>query len=148
MIATWKSLQGSLLSVMCIDILINSDNDIYIIKCQCGWQFLSLNQHEKLCPQCRKDYCKKCGKTIKQGNYCKDCLTKKDVYCPVCDKEKENYSKPFCDYCERIEKKIIRQNMSKRIKRIKTFKETQERCIYNYDCANCPAPDCLLPVDD
>jgi hypothetical protein len=38
--------------------------------------------------------------------------------------------------------------MSKRVQRIKTFRDQQDSCIYNYDCANCPEPDCILPVDD
>jgi len=125
---------------------------IYINNCSCGWLFPALSVFIKKCPQCRDEikYCQKCSMKIKHSSsdlYCKKCLTGKDVYCPVCKKEKEEYLKLFCDYCSNIEKVIIRKNMSKRIERIKTFKESREN-VCNYDCENCIHEDCIQPVDD
>lgn len=133
--------------------LLAEHNDIWILKCQCGWNFLSLSADIVKCPQCRDEvkYCQKCGDKIKRSNsdnYCRNCLTKKDVYCLVCGKEKENFSLPFCNYCQNIEKTIIRRNMSKRIERVKTFKESLDTGLCNYDCVNCIYDDCIQPVDD
>jgi hypothetical protein len=107
------------------------NSDLYIKRCDCGWQFLSLNDHAVKCPQCRDKYCLKCGETIKRSysdRYCRECVQTKDIYCMVCDKEKEDFRFPFCQG--------------------KTFRDSQESCPHGYDCANCPEPDCILPVDD
>jgi len=127
------------------------NSDLYIKRCDCGWQFLSLNDHTVKCPQCRDKYCMKCGETIKRSysdRYCRECVQTKDIYCMVCDKEKEDFRLPFCQGCMAIDKKIKHNNMSKRIKQVKTFRDSQESCPHGYDCANCPEPDCILPVDD
>ena len=127
------------------------DTDINIMRCKCGWQFLSITGTEKKCPQCRSEikHCLKCGDIFKSVYlYCEKCKDKKDIYCSVCGNEKESYKKDFCNACSEVEKVIKRRNMSKRTKNIKTFKESQDKCPHNYDCANCPEIDCILPVDD
>lgn len=131
---------------------LDSTTEIYVNLCSCGWHFPALSKYITKCPQCRdeKKYCQKCGELIKYSNsdnYCKKCLTKKDVYCPCCDKEKEIFRNDFCNRCMNIDKTLKRKNMSKRIEQIKTFKETQERCPHNYDCGNCPEDDCIIPAD-
>lgn len=127
------------------------DTDINILRCSCGWQYLSISGTEKKCPACRSEikYCFKCGNIFKNGvYYCKKCKEKKDVYCPVCGNEKENLKNIFCNNCFFIDKKIKLKNMSKKIEAVKTFKEKLNNDnICNYDCFNCQFSDCILPAE-
>lgn len=101
-------------------------SEIHTLKCSCGWQFLSLNEYEKKCPQCRDTImtCCCCGKDIS---------------------EKQTHAK-YCVECAKITKKINDRALVIESRKRKYFKDTEFK-ICNYDCGNCLYGDCILPVD-
>ncbi len=103
--------------------------ETYVLKCECGWQFLSLNKWVLKCPQCRDIVytCRACGKEIDtkgRRKYCPDCASLiKKIYARHYAEEKRKYPNTF-------KKQMSTDN------------------ICDYDCANCKFSDCILPVDN
>ena len=102
------------------------ETDYHVNKCLCGWYFLALNSWVKKCPQCREEInnCITCGADISD----------------------KTFRARLCDKCQIDNKKIIdKYNM--RDKR-SYYKNTIDKQICNYDCANCRFSDCILPIDN
>lgn len=97
--------------------------ELYINRCQCGWQFLAFNTWTKKCPQCRDiiQTCINCGKEIN------GLITKR-----------------YCDDCAAMNKKVYNKYYMQNKK--SNIKESIGD-ICNYDCHNCKFSDCILPID-
>lgn len=105
--------------------LLPEHNDIHILHCQCGWNFLSLSAYSIKCPQCR------------------DAIQS----CLCCGKEIEGIvTIRYCAECAKLIKRI--DNKYRMQKKRKNFRETVDTAICNYDCLNCQFSDCIQPVDD
>lgn len=127
------------------------DTDINILRCKCGWQFLSMFENEKLCPQCRSErkFCLKCGNIFHRGDlYCEDCKTDKKVLCANCKEEKENPFEVFCLRCQTEYKTITVRDIKRKSQRFVSFLATQDSCPHNYNCSSCPEQDCIVPADE
>lgn len=100
-------------------------DNFYANKCACGWWFPALNESVKKCSQCRDIVmtCDNCGCEI-------DGLI----------------TKRYCETCAKLNRRII--DKYERQNRKKYYRDTIDKQICNYDCANCKFSDCILPVDD
>lgn len=97
--------------------------ELYINRCQCGWQFLAFNAWTKKCPQCRDiiQTCINCG-------------------CEINGLIKKRY----CDNCRALNKKVIDKYNMQAIRN--NIKESIGD-ICNYDCFNCKFSDCIQPAE-
>jgi len=130
---------------------VQTESEYFINRCKCGWQFLSLYRPEKKCPQCKTEakFCLKCGNVFHRGDlYCSICKTDKKVLCANCNEEKENPFEVFCLKCQSEYKSITVKNIKRKSQRFVSFLSTQTGCPHNYDCLNCPEPDCIVPADE
>jgi hypothetical protein len=124
-------------------------SEIFVIKCQCGWNFLSLNQWTKKCPQCRDEikYCMACDHKINDkadSNFCYHC---RPIFrCAACHEELNSIYSKFCQKCGKSSEKINKRIWAENNRAKKNFKY-KEISICNYDCFNCKYSDCIQPVD-
>ena len=101
---------------------------IYINKCECGWRFLSYSEYEKKCPQCRE--------------YDPELLRT----CVCCGAELFKNERKYCKHCAPEVKKIYNRVFMQNKRTFKDKIQSEQLC--NYDCANCPYAECIIPIDD